>query len=107
MHNIPLDLQHTPETATAAEHPCAAYLYHAPAVVRTQYHHTKPMYLQERLYGKVLYGADLWLCGNCHDSVHEWLGYLLGESRMPNPQPGWKIKKIAQATFDWYVAASA
>lgn len=101
--DTPLDLQHTPLTSPAGSNPCEVYSYHAPHPVRTQFHHTKPVYLQNRLYGKIVYPADLWCCGTCHDSIHEWLGWLLGESRKPNPEPGWKIKAIAQATYDWYM----
>lgn len=102
--DIPLDLQHTPLTATAAEHPCQLYTYHAPTPVRTEFHHTKPVYLQNRLYGRIIYGADLWVCGNCHDAIHEWLGWLLQESRHPEPEPGWKAKAVAAATYDWYLS---
>lgn len=100
--DAPADLQNPPRTATAADQPCMVYKYHAPHPVRTQFHHTKPVYLQNRLYGEIRYGPELWVCGTCHDSIHEWLGWLLGESRRPNPEPGWTIKRIAQATFDWY-----
>lgn len=97
------DQIHSPRTATAGEHPCEVYMYHAPVPVRTQFHHTKPVYLQNRLYGQIMYGPELWVCGTCHDSIHEWIGWLLGESRKPSPEPGWKIKHIAQETVDWYL----
>lgn len=100
--DIPADLQNPPRTAMASEQPCQVYEYHAPHPVRTQFHHTKPVYLQNRLYGEILYGPELWVCGTCHDSIHEWLGWLLGESRKPSPEPGWKIKQIAEATYEWY-----
>lgn len=100
----PLDLVSGPPlTATAAEHPCEVYTYHAPQPVRTQFHHSKPVYLQNRVYGRITFAADTWCCGTCHDSIHEWIGYLLGESRKPDPEPGWKIKQRAQATVDWYL----
>lgn len=102
MSEQPLDLTSTPRTATAEEHPCELYTYHAPTPSRTQFHHSKPVYLQNRLYGRIVYPADFWVCGTCHDNLHEWIGYLLGESRKPNPEPGWKAKQAAQATVDWY-----
>ena len=100
--DTPLDLQHTPLTSPAGSNPCEVYEYHAPIPVRTQFHHTKPVYLQNRVYGKILFPADLWVCGTCHDSIHEWIGFLLGESRHPSPEPGWKIKRIDEATVTWY-----
>jgi hypothetical protein len=100
----PLDMLHAPATSTAGENPCQVYKYHQPIVVRTQFHHTKPEYLQKRLYGQTIYGPDLWVCGNCHDSIHEWLGFLLGESRPPHPEPGAYIKRVAEATYQWYVS---
>lgn len=98
------EYDHTPRTATAAQHPCELHRYHAPAPTRTQFHHTKPVYLQNRLYGEIVYGPELWVCGSCHDSIHEWLGFLLGETRRPDPEPGRYAKEQAQATFDWYMA---
>jgi hypothetical protein len=92
------------ETAKAGEHPCELYSYHRPQVTRTQYHHTKPVYLQNDLYGKIVYGPDLWVCGSCHDSIHEWLSWLLGEARKPDPEPGRYAKASAQASYDWYCA---
>jgi hypothetical protein len=94
-------------TATAAEKPCELYAYHAPTPSRTQGHHIRPVYLQNRVYGKIIDGTLLWVCGNCHDNIHEWLGYLLGESRRPNPEPGRLAKAQARWTYDWYVAEEA
>lgn len=105
--DLPVDLLTRPRTASAADQPCQAYKYHAPIPVRTQFHHTKPVYLQNRLYGKIIYGPELWVCGTCHDSIHEWLGWLLGESRRPNPEPGYKIKYLAEETYSWYMGELA
>jgi hypothetical protein len=93
-----------PRTATAASRPCELVGYHAPAVVRTQGHHRRPQYLQVRLWGEVRDETLLWLCGSCHDAVHEWIGFLLGESRRPAPEPGRLAKAEAQRTVDWYRA---
>lgn len=92
-------------TATFREHPCQLYAYHAPQPVRTQGHHRHPVYLQNRVYGKIQDPELLWVCGSCHDSIHEWLGFLLGESRHPDPEPGRLVKAEAQRTFEWYAEA--
>lgn len=98
---------HAPVSATAASQPCELAGYHAPRVVRTQFHHSKPQYLQHRLWGEVRFGADVWLCGSCHDAVHEWIGFLLGESRHPDPEPGRLAKASAEATVEWYLTEKA
>ena len=94
-------------TATAAERPCELYSYHAPAVVRTQGHHINPVYLQNRVYGRIQNPELKWLCGSCHDATHEWIGFLLGESRRPNPEPGRLAKAEAQRSVDWYRSEQA
>lgn len=94
-------------TARAEDRPCELVGYHAPRPSRTQGHHRSPVYLQNRLYGRIMDGTLLWACGTCHDNIHEWLGYLLGESRQPSPEPGYKAKAEAQRTFDWYTAEKA
>lgn len=94
-------------TAPAAERPCQLYTYHAPAPSRTQGHHRHPIYLQNRVYGRIQDTELLWVCGTCHDNIHEWLAWLLGEAREPNPHPGRYVKTEAQTTYDWYQAARA
>lgn len=103
LHYSPVPFQ--PRTAEAAERPCELYRHHAPEPVQTEGHHVKPVFLQNRVYGRIQDGTLKWLCGNCHASVHRWLGFLLGEQRRPNPEPGWKAKAEAQRTFDWYISA--
>lgn len=93
-----------PRKAPAAEQPCQLHRYHFPRVCRTQHHHSKPAYLQLRVYGDVRYGPDLFVCGTGHDSIHAWLDWLLGEARKPDPEPGRAEKKSAGATYAWYVA---
>jgi hypothetical protein len=94
-----------PRTATAAEQPCQLYAHTgSPVPLRTQYHHSKPVYLQNRLYGRIVHPADMWLCGLCHDAVHEVIDWLLGEGRQPNPAPGRKTLAEAQRTVEWYLA---
>lgn len=94
-----------PVAATAASQPCELYDYHAPKVVRTQGHHRHPVYLQNRVYGRILDPELLWVCGSCHDAVHEWIGFLLGETRRPDPEPGRKAKAEAETTVAWFRAA--
>ena len=94
-----------PRTARAADKPCELYKTHAPKVVRTQGHHLKPVYLQNRVYGRIQDPWLMWLCGGCHDSVHEWLSWLLGEARKPSPEPGRYAKALAQCAYDWFTTA--
>lgn len=103
----PPDMATAPSTAMASERPCELYEYHQPRPSRTQGHHQHPVYLQNRLYGKIVDNQLIWLCGTCHDSVHEWLGWLLGESRRPSPEPGRLAKAEARRTFEWYLSAQA
>lgn len=93
-------------TATAALHPCELHAYHQPRPARTQGHHRHPVYLQNRVYGSIRDPELLWVCGTCHDNIHEWLGYLLGETRAPDPAPGSLAKAEAQRSYQWYLEAS-
>lgn len=93
-------------TATAASRPCELYEYHAPKVVQTEGHHSKPVYLQRRLWGEVRDDTVTYLCGNCHSAVHEVVGWMLGESRKPDPMPGWKTVSEAARTVEWYRTAT-
>jgi hypothetical protein len=95
-----------PRKASARDHPCALVSYHAPEPVITEYHHTKPVYLQNRLYGRIVHGADLWLCSNCHEAVHAWLYWLLGERRQP-AHIGRAAKAEAERTHAWYESERA
>lgn len=96
-----------PLTATAATQPCSLYAHSAaPVPIRTQYHHSRPVYLQNRLYGQIRYPADTWLCGLCHDAVHETIDWLLGEGRQPVPAPGRNTLLAARRTVDWYRSES-
>ena len=94
-----------PRTARAADKPCQLHRHHSPRVVRTQGHHRRPVYLQNQVYGRIQDPELLWLCGSCHDAVHEWLSWLLGEARKPDPEPGRLAKAEAQAAFDWFTEA--
>lgn len=91
-------------TARASDQPCQLYSYHWPKPLRTQFHHSRPIYLQNRLYGKIRYPADFWVCGTCHDSLHEVIDWLLGEGRQPGGNVGRKVLDKARDTVDWYRA---
>lgn len=84
-------------------HPCELLDYHAPKPVMTEFHHTEPVFLQNRLWGQIRFGPKLWVCGNCHDAIHAWLYFLLGERRQPT-YIGRAAKGEAERTFDWYTS---
>jgi hypothetical protein len=94
-------------TARAAEKPCELYRHHSPRVVRTQGHHRKPVYLQNKVFGRIQDPELLWVCGSCHDALHSWIAFLLDEWGEPKPRPGRNVKVEAQKTVDWYRAAMA
>lgn len=98
-----------PVTAQGAARPCQLYAHHsAPRPSRTQGHHRHPVYLQHRVYGGQVRDLELlWLCGLCHDSVHDVISWLLGEGRRPDPMPGWNTVREARLTAAWYQAALA
>lgn len=89
--------------ASALKKPCELHTSHSPVVVRTQGHHRFPVYLQNRVYGKIVIPDLLWICGTGHDSIHDWLPYALGDStRRPDVKPGWKTMDEVEAVVDWY-----
>lgn len=94
--------------ALAAVRPCELYTHgDTPRPSRTQGHHVIAEFLQRRVYGKTVDEQVIWLCGLCHDSVHDWLMWLLGEWREPLPHPSPRAKKCAQIAFDWYLEHAA
>lgn len=93
--------------ATATKRPCQLHKHHWPRPSRTEGHHRHPVYLQNRVYGQIKDPELLWVCGTCHDNIHEWLSFLLGEARRPDPEPGRLAKAEAQRSYDWYMAALA
>lgn len=103
----PMEAIPAPITAQASLKPCQLHKYHWPRPTRTQGHHRHPIYLQNRVYGKIQDAALLFLCGTCHDSVHDWLSFLLGESRKPDPEPGRRAKAEAHYAYDWYKSYQA
>ena len=95
-------------TAPAADKPCSIYIDHGsarPAV--TQGHHVKPVYLQNRKYGRIVDPTLMYLCGTCHDNVHAWIYWLMGERTKPNPEPPLRAQRLAAWVVDWYVDGSA
>lgn len=97
-----------PRTAQAADKPCALYAHtSAPRPSRTQGHHRHPVYLQNRVYGRIALPELLFLCGLCHDSVHDAVSWLLGEARRPDPMPSSRAVVEARRTVAWYWAAQA
>lgn len=92
-------------TAPAADKPCELYADHGSALPAvTQGHHIYPVYLQNRKYGGIRHGDLIWLCGTCHDNTHAWLYHLMGERRLPNPEPPRRSKALAQRAYDWYIS---
>lgn len=90
------------DRAFAATQPCQLVTYHAPVPVITEYHHQKPVFLQNRLYGRIIHGPSLWVCSNCHEAIHAWLYWLLGERKEP-PYIGRAAKAEAERTYAWYL----
>lgn len=88
------------------DHPCEMYLDHGSArPCMTEGHHWLPVFLQNQLYGRIINGELVWLCGTCHDNTHAWLYYLLGRWVEPRPHPPVRAKALAQKAFDFYRAA--
>ena len=85
------------------EKPCELYKRHTPIPTLTEGHHIHPVFLQNILYGNIQDNELKYLCSNCHDSVHEWLYWLLGK-RKSEPRVGRFAKEEAQRTYDWYLA---
>lgn len=101
-----LALSGSPLTAPAFLRPCEMYRDHGSSlVVITQGHHVRPIFLQNRKYGRIQDGTLKFLCGTCHDSTHAWLYYLLGERQWPGDVPP-RAKMLAQEAYDWFVAPS-
>lgn len=91
-----------PRTVSALERPCSLYLDHGsarPAV--TQGHHAKPLYLQWRKWGEYRSAELVWLCGTCHDSIHAWLYWIMGERYQP-PTPPLRAVRSAESTLAWF-----
>jgi hypothetical protein len=93
-------------TATASTKPCELYKDHGSATPSvTEGHHRHPVYLQNRVYGRIQDTQLLWVCSTCHDNIHAWLYWLLGERAQPNPLPPTRARVEALAAFAWYQGA--
>lgn len=95
-----------PRTAFFADQPCQLVSYHAPEPVMTEHHHQHPVYMQQRLYGRIVDGPSLWVCSNCHDSVHAWVYWLTGERHQPQ-RIGRAAKAEAERTYEWWLSELA
>ncbi len=95
-----------PATASAALRPCELRTYHAPVPVITEGHHRHPVYLQNRVYGRIVDPELMWLCSTDHESVHAWLYWMLGERAKPAVDPGRLARAEAELTFAWYQDAT-
>lgn len=90
-------------TAPASEHPCEMYLDHGSArPAFTQGHHRFPVYLQNRLYGRIIYGDLIWLCGTCHDNLHGWLYWIMRERRLEPVGVPPRAQRAALEVYLWY-----
>jgi hypothetical protein len=94
-----------PVTASAATRPCELYATHYPVVVVTEGHHIHPVYLQNRVYGRIQDTELKWLCSGCHDAVHAWLYWLLGERARPAVTPPPRARAEAEHAHAWYLQA--
>ena len=92
--------------ASAALRPCEMYTDHGSARPSyTEGHHLHPVFLQNRVYGRILDPQLMWLCSTCHDNLHGELYWLLGERKralIPVPR---RARLLAEETHAWYVNA--
>jgi hypothetical protein len=65
------------------------------------------VYLQNRVWGRIRDTELLWVCGLCHDSIHEVIAWLLGEGREPSSRPGRAVLVEARTSVAWYLEAKA
>ncbi len=94
------------ERAYATDRGCELAAYHAPEPVMTEGHHIHPVFLQNRVYGRIVDNELKFLCSNCHDAVHAWLYWLLGERRQPL-NVGRLARAEAERTYAWFLEVSA
>lgn len=102
-HTDQLDPEYMVERAFFVDKPCELVVYHAPTPVMTEGHHIHPVFLQMRLWGEVKDNTLKFVCSNCHDAIHAWLYWLLGERRRP-PYMGRNAQVEAYRTYSWYLA---
>lgn len=71
-----------PRLARADVRPCEVHGYHWPPYIETEGHHIFPVYLQNKVYGKIVKPDLVWTCDTGHKNMHAWLSYLLGERKV-------------------------
>lgn len=95
-------------SADGSERPCRFHKYHWPPVLETELHHLKPVYLQNRVHGKIVDPTTAPACPTGHSNFHAWISYLLGERRRRPWRLGTRVEmKHAREVVDWYLAATA
>lgn len=97
-----------PRLASAAAKPCSMYQDHGSArPAFTQGHHLYPVYLQNKVWGRIVLPNLVWLCGTCHDNLHGWLYWIQGERfATPIGVPA-RARAAAEAVDRWYEGATA
>lgn len=92
-----------PYTAQAALKPCELYKDHGSATpVITQGHHIYPIYLQNRKFGRIVHPDLMWLCGTCHDNIHAWLYWIMGERKQPLTTVPPRARAQAEFVLNWF-----
>lgn len=95
-----------PRMASADVRPCEVHGYHWPPYLETEGHHIYPVYLQNRIFGKIVLPDLVWTCDNGHKNIHAWLSFMLGErKRKPFRRGTRKEMELVMEAFDWYTGA--
>lgn len=105
---LELALTGDPIGAMASDRPCELYSHSGgsrPSL--TQGHHIYPVYLQNRKHGRIVRGELMFLCGTCHDNVHTWLYWIMGERKLYLPEPPPRAKALAKRAHDWFLEPAA
>lgn len=92
-----------PLEASSAVRPCELYRDHGSSAPSfTEGHHLHPIFLQNRVYGRIQDPQLMWLCSSCHDNVHGHLYGLLGDRKMPVVPVPRRARQVAEAAHAWY-----
>ena len=98
--NLPLN---APLTASFSDKPCELHKYHWPPVLETEGHHDLPVYLQNRVYGRITVPDLTWVCDTGHKNVHAWIYFLLGERKHSPARRGTRSEMaLAMKAVEWY-----
>lgn len=96
-----------PATASARDKPCEVHGYHWPPPIETEGHHIYPVYLQNRVFGKIELPNLIWVCDTGHKNIHALLSWGLGERRNQPSGRGTRLERaIVKAAYDWYIEAT-